>query len=196
MKWKYVWFGLRLVGLKLRHAGRLRLQSFSLSLERDVELILDGNSSMDFGSRVYVRRGSVLDARNGATLKIGSRVFMNRGCSVVTRAGIEIGEETLIGEYVTIYDHNHTFGNPGAPLRLQGFRSKPVRIGRNVWLGTKVFVGAGVTIGDNAVVGAHTIVTKDIPANSLVYGKSELVIKPLPSAPQETTYGLSEDPAQ
>ena len=187
MKWKYAWFALRLAVLKLRHARRLRLRSFSLSLEPGVELILDGRSTMDCGSRVYVRRGSLLEARNGATLKIGNRVFMNRGCSVVARTGIEIGEETLMGEYVTIYDHNHAFDNPRVPLRLQGFRDKPVRIGRNVWLGTKVFVGAGVTIGDNAVVGAHTIVTKDIPANSLVYGKTELVIRPLPTSPLETT---------
>jgi acetyltransferase-like isoleucine patch superfamily enzyme len=47
-----------------------------------------------------------------------------------------------------------------------------------VWIGSHVFIGAGVAIGDNTVIGAHTILTRTIPANCLVYGRTELVIQP------------------
>ena len=176
---KYVGFALRLLLAKARYRSRLRLQSFEIAMEKDVELHIDRKSTVECGHRAYLRRGTVVDARDGSVLKIGRFVFVNRGCSLVARYAIEIGDETLLGEYVTIYDHNHNYDNPATgELRNQGYRGKPVSIERNVWIGSHVFIGAGVSVGDNSVIGAHTVVTRSIPANSLVYGKTELVMKP------------------
>lgn len=179
LKWQIPLLCVRLVCVKLRYWKQLRLSSFSLGLEKKTELRIDRNARVECGRRVYLQTGCRIEAHDEAVLSIGSRVSFNRGCSIVAHYGIEIGDETIFGEYVTIYDHNHFFDNPSTPLlRLQGYRGKPVRIGRNVWLGTNVFVGAGVTIGDNCVIDAHTVITRNIPANSVVYGKVELVIQP------------------
>ena len=60
----------------------------------------------------------------------------------------------------------------------------PVTLGNNVWIGDGAKVCKGVTIGDNSVIGAGSIVTSDIPANSIAAGNPARVIKPLdPSQP-------------
>jgi acetyltransferase-like isoleucine patch superfamily enzyme len=176
---KYVGFAFRLAIAKLRYRSRLHLRSLEFSMERDVELNIDGKSTVECGRRAYLRKGTVADAREGSVLRIGSFVFVNRGCSLVARYGIEIGDETLLGEYVTIYDHNHNYDSAATgELRDQGYRGGPISIGRNCWIGSHSFIGAGVSVGDNCVIGAHTVVTRSIPANSLVYGKLQLVIEP------------------
>ena len=50
-------------------------------------------------------------------------------------------------------------------------------IGKNVWVGVKATITPGVTIGDNAIVGANAVVTKDVPANSVVGGVPAKVIR-------------------
>lgn len=55
----------------------------------------------------------------------------------------------------------------------QPTKTLPVRIGGNVWLGANVVVLKGVTIGDNAVVVANSVVSKEVPANTLFYEKHE-----------------------
>ncbi|MBQ3129797.1 MAG: hypothetical protein IJC23_02770 [Bacteroidaceae bacterium] len=56
---------------------------------------------------------------------------------------------------------------------------KPVRISNNVWLGYGVIVMKGVTIGENSIIGMNSVVTKDIPANSIAAGSPAKVIKQL-----------------
>lgn len=53
----------------------------------------------------------------------------------------------------------------------------PIHIGKNVWIGANATVTAGVTIGDNAVVAAGAVVTKDVPADTVVGGVPARIIK-------------------
>jgi acetyltransferase-like isoleucine patch superfamily enzyme len=55
--------------------------------------------------------------------------------------------------------------------------SKPVVIGRNVWIGTKARICKGVTIGDNSIVAAHAVVTKDVPPNTIAAGNPARIVK-------------------
>ncbi len=57
--------------------------------------------------------------------------------------------------------------------------AKPVRIGDNVWIGGSVTILPGVTIGDNVTIGAGSVVTKNIPSNSIAVGNPCKVIKAL-----------------
>jgi maltose O-acetyltransferase len=65
----------------------------------------------------------------------------------------------------------------GNPCRL--CYAKPVSVGNDCWLGANVVICPGVTIGDNCVIGAGSVVTHDIPANSLAYGNPCRVIREL-----------------
>lgn len=106
----------------------------------------------------------------GALLEIGSNVGMS-GCIVACFKHIKIGDNVKIGGNCTIFDGDFHLDDPRAG------DPKDVIIGDNVWLGYNVIVLKGVHIGDNAVIGAGSVVTKDIPANSMAAGCPCKVIK-------------------
>jgi len=88
--------------------------------------------------------------------------------------GVEIGEGVLIAAHSVITSEGH---DPNADSFRNSSLSGKVTIGDNVWLGAGVYVMPGVTIGENCIVGAGSIVTKDIPANSVAIGNPAKVIK-------------------
>ena len=61
-------------------------------------------------------------------------------------------------------------------------QTAPVIIGKNVWIGGGTIILPGVTIGDNTVIGAGSVVTKDIPADTIAYGNPCKFIKPMNAA--------------
>jgi acetyltransferase-like isoleucine patch superfamily enzyme len=188
LKLKYAYFLYRLAALALVRRGRVTSEGWSAALERTSHVIADRGSRIRLGRRVYVKRGVNIEAHDGGQIDIGAWTFVNKDCSIIARTAIRIGRDCLIGDGVSIYDHNHRIDDPATPYRLQGYVGRPIRIGDNVWIGTKAFIGAGVSIGDGAVIGAHAIVTKDVPARTKVYGRSDLVMRPLrdPEGPIDT----------
>lgn len=117
----------------------------------------------------------------GASLTLGKQVFFNNHCSLNCLDRIEIGEYTLFGEGVRIYDHNHgyTFDpDKGLEVKTSEYAKAPVRIGKHCWIGSNVTILKGVEIGDNVIIGANCLVHRSIPANSMVKHTEELVITP------------------
>ena len=90
------------------------------------------------------------------------------------QGGIVIGDGSLIGHNVTLATLNHGM----APQQRQSLYPAPIVIGRNVWIGAGVTVVPGITIGNNAVVGAGSVVTKNVPANTVVAGIPAKGLKP------------------
>ena len=77
---------------------------------------------------------------------------------------IIIGDNTLIGDNVTIINHNHLKGN-------NNFSSSEIVIGHNVWIGSHCVILEGVAIGDNCIIAAGSVITKSIPKNTKVIQK-------------------------
>lgn len=102
----------------------------------------------------------------GKNTKLGKNVFINTSCHFQDNGGIEIGDNTMLGSNVTIVTLNHDF----APETRLNATPQPVKIGKNVWIGANVTILPGVCIGDNSIIGAASVVTKDVPANTLAYG--------------------------
>ena len=127
----------------------------------------------EVGENVYIE--PPLRANWGRHTHIGRDVYANFNLTLVDDTHIYIGEGTMIGPNVTLV----ATGHPVRPdLRYQGAQySLPVHIGENVWIGANVTVLPGATIGDNAVIGANSLVTKDIPANTVAYGSPCKVIR-------------------
>lgn len=127
-----------------------------------------------FGKRFSIGKNSTFRKNFGvflgknAKIKIGNDCFFNRGCSINALGNVEIGNHTIFGENVKIYDQNHRFRDTNQLIRNQGYSIDNVKIGNNCWICTNVVILKGVTIGDNCVIGAGCIVNKDIPANSIV----------------------------
>lgn len=119
------------------------------------------------GQRVSVKPPLAVDKPKNVTL--GDDVRINSHCTLQAHAPIEIGEFTMIATGCTIVTANHDLTKRG----LEAFNTlvpAPVRIGRHCWLGAGVIVLPGVTIGDGTVVGAGSVVTGDLPANSICVG--------------------------
>ena len=114
----------------------------------------------------------------GGILTVGEDCSFNRNAIVVARKQITIGNGTLIGPNVCIYDHDHAFGAKGM-IREQ-MKYGTVIIGNNVWIGAGTIVLRGASIGDNCVIGAGCVVSGIIPENSIVTsGNRVLKIEPL-----------------
>ncbi|MBG6216151.1 acetyltransferase-like isoleucine patch superfamily enzyme [Arthrobacter sp. CAN_A6] len=111
----------------------------------------------------------------GKNITLGKRIFINSGCKFQDQGGVVIGDDSLIGHNVVLATLNHDL----APSRRADMHPAPIVIGRNVWIGSNATVLPGVTIGDNSVVGAASVVTKDVPENSVVVGSPARVVRSL-----------------
>ena len=88
--------------------------------------------------------------------------------------GIDIADDVMIGSNVSII----TSGHPIEPLqRRAGVTAAPIVIERNVWIAAGVTIIGGVTVGENSVVAAGSVVTQDVPPNTLVGGNPARVIR-------------------
>jgi maltose O-acetyltransferase len=104
----------------------------------------------------------------GYNIRLGQRCFINYNCVFLDCAAIEIGDDLQMGPAVQLYTANHPLDRA---QRLAGWEAaKPIRIGSGVWFGGGAIVLPGVTIGDGAVIGAGSVVTRDVPAESVALG--------------------------
>lgn len=119
----------------------------------------------------------------GCSTHWGDHSYANFNLTLVDDGEIFIGERTMIGPNVTLV----TTGHPVRPdLRERAAQfSEPIRIGRNVWIGANVTVLPGVSIGDNSVIGACSLVTKDVPADSVAFGTPCRVVRPIDERDRE-----------
>lgn len=111
----------------------------------------------------------------GKHIHVGKRFFANFSLTILDEALVTFGDDCFIGPNVSIYTACHST-NPLERNTRQEW-AKPVRIGNNVWIGGSVTILPGVTIGDNVTIGAGSVVTRDIPANSIAVGNPAKVIK-------------------
>jgi galactoside O-acetyltransferase len=110
----------------------------------------------------------------GRQISVGRNVFVNQNCTFYDLGGLDIADEVMIGPNVSLI----TSGHPLEPSRRRAFVvAKPIRIERNVWIAAGATVIGGVTVGENAVVAAGSVVTRDVPANTLVGGAPARIIR-------------------
>lgn len=105
-------------------------------------------------------------------VEVGS--WLMNGCELISRSSIHIGKHCLIGPKCTFLDSDFHGLKPSE--RMQAGFTKPIVLGRNVWLGNEVMVLKGVKIGDDAVIGARTVLTKDVSAGATVVGSPTRVV--------------------
>lgn len=116
----------------------------------------------------------------GLDTELGERVFVGQGCSFLDLGGITIGDRAMISPKVTLI----TEGHPVEPADRYDFITvAPIVIEADVWIGAAATVLPGVRIGHDSVVGAGAVVTKDVPALSVVSGAGHVDRRHLARAP-------------
>lgn len=146
-------------------------------LDKNVVLSRRRGGRIHFGKHVSLNRNAQISVTQHALIETGDYTSIGDNNVIVAREKIVLGSHVMLGANVCIYDHDHVFKMPGI-MRDLGYNTSPVIIEDNVWLGAGVIVLRGVRIGQGSVVAAGTVVNKDIPQNSLVYNRRNMVIKP------------------
>jgi acetyltransferase-like isoleucine patch superfamily enzyme len=110
----------------------------------------------------------------GDEIRVGRRVFVNQNCTFYDLGGLDIADDVMIGPNVSII----TMGHPLEPSKRRAATiGKPIVVEKGVWIAAGAIIIDGVTVGAHSVVAAGSVVTKDVPANSLVGGNPARVIR-------------------
>lgn len=121
------------------------------------------------GSRVL----SPMTVVHGDKVHIGNNVIVMPNSLMMASGTITIEDNALVAAYVKLISNNHD------PYDRAVLTCKPVVLKKNCWIGAGVVILPGVTVGENSIVGAGSVVTKDVPANTVVAGNPAKFIKNL-----------------
>ena len=109
----------------------------------------------------------------GRKTTFGKGSFVNFGCTFLALGGITIEEGAFIAPQCVLATEYH----PEDPATRHSLLTKPIVIGRNAWIGANATILAGVKVGENVIVAAGAVVSKDVPANTIVGGVPAKVIR-------------------
>ena len=160
------------------HTGRAAAQMRGLapSVQFDGRVTVIGTRNVRIGENSRIGDLAEFTTHDGGVIRIGREIRLNRGVTLSAYREISIDDFTMIGEFVSIRDANHGIAR-GRQVRYQSHEAKPIRIGSDVWIGRGACILPGVTIGDGAVIGANSIVTKDVPPNTIAAGIPAKIIR-------------------
>lgn len=157
---------------------------FGNNVTIDKNCILDGYSEeiIILGDGVKIGAYSSLSSTShmskyGKGLKMGNNSAVGQFTEFGASGGIEIGNDVIMGSYVSFHSENHNFENKNILIREQGVTSKGIILGNNIWVGAKVTFLDGCQVGDNSVVAAGAVVTGIYPPNSVIGGIPAKIIK-------------------
>jgi acetyltransferase-like isoleucine patch superfamily enzyme len=143
-----------------------------ISLKAEVEL--SKNLRLERG--VTISSFTKIKATNGV-LNIGKETAFAISCFLdADGAGITIGDYCIFGPSVNIISSNYIYEKLDIPFKKQGFVSKGVRIGNNVWVGAGTTILDGTVVGDNTIVVANSLLNRRYPPDSILQGNPAKVI--------------------
>lgn len=168
-------------GVRFFHLANIRFGKF-VQIGEGAYLGALGKEALSLGNNVNIGAYSRLEISRtfhdvGAYIRIGNNVGLGEFAHLGGAGGLEIGNDCIIGAYLSCHPENHVFDDPDLPIRLQGVSRKGIKVGNNCWIGAKVTILDGVEIGDNCVLAAGAVITKSMPPNSIIGGVPAKVIR-------------------
>ncbi len=153
-------------------------------------LLIEGNCyinalSVDgiiFGNNVSLGRNTTIECTGnirwlGKGLKVGNNVGLGTHGFYGCAGGVEIGSDTIIGNYVSFHSENHNYSDISIPIRSQGVNHKGICVGNNCWVGAKATFLDGSTVGNGCIIAAGAVVRGNFPDNCIIGGIPAKILK-------------------
>ncbi|MGE8328342.1 acyltransferase [Pseudomonas urmiensis] len=127
------------------------------------------------GDHVSIQKRTVIECTGslrfiGRGLKLGDNVGIGSNSFLGCAGGIEIGSDTILGNFVSLHAENHNYTQLDVPIRSQGVSRVGIKIGRDCWIGAKVTILDGAVIEDGCIIAAGALVTSGIYKAHSIYG--------------------------
>ncbi len=155
----------------------------NLSIADDCHIDALSKDGIDFGDNVSIQKRTIIECTGslkhlGKGLVIGNNVGIGSNSFLGCAGGIDIGDDVMVGNYVSFHSENHNFNSIKALIRLQGVSRKGIKVGANCWIGAKVTILDGSVIGSGCIVAAGAVLTgNEYPENSIIAGIPGKVIR-------------------
>lgn len=128
-----------------------------------------------FGNNVSIQKRTIIECTGtlkhlGQGLIVGNNVGIGSNSFLGCAGGIAIGDNTIIGNYVSFHAENHNYSDPNIPIRLQGVNHQGIKVGNNCWIGAKVTILDGAVIGNGCIIAAGAVVNQGFYDDNGIYG--------------------------
>lgn len=171
----YILGEFKMLVYKIFYLERVKYHVYS-KFSNQFQLRLFNKGTFQSGKNLVIRAGVKIRVNGNGKVILGDDVGLNNYCLLNSMESITIGNHTIVGQGVKMYDHDHDYKKEGN-IRYTGFKTAPIVIGENVWIGSGCMILKGTHIGDNCVIAAGTIVRGDIPSNSVVYNERKMIVE-------------------
>jgi len=177
-------YGCELLIFKISSLGQILLFkirgydiSFSVLLRGKSFLFQSTKHAISIEGNSIIGKHTRISCGENGKIKIKSDALIDDFTYIMAHKKIEIGKNTQIASFCFITDFNHNYSNTKKPISTQGYKTKSINIGDNVWIGTHVVILPGVKIGNSSIIGAGSVVVKNIPNYSIAVGNPAKVVK-------------------
>lgn len=169
---KQMIFSLKPMYFRLKYPNRFHADGKQYRWEKDMQVVIDGSSSISIGRENHFRSRLQLRAVHGGSIMIGDQCFINTNVSITSLQNVSIGNRVKIANNVVIVDHDHDYQNS-----INDYQCDEVIIGDDVWIGANAVILKGVHIGNHAVIAAGSVVRENVPEHCVVGGVPASVLK-------------------
>lgn len=154
----------------------------NLNIDRNCYIDALSINGIQFRNNVSIGKNTTIECSGtmkdlGMGIVIGNNVGLGTHGFFGCAGGIEIGDNTIFGNYVSMHSENHNFSDHSQPIRLQGVNRKGIKIGSDCWIGAKVTILDGAVIGNGCIVAAGAVVRGQFPENVIIGGVPAKIIK-------------------
>lgn len=161
-------------GVELKHR---RLIRFGKGVTIADHSYLDALSSdgIVLGDNVSIGKSTSIECSGsfktlGKGIVVGRNVGLGRDCFYGCAGGIKIGDDTIVGNFVSFHSENHNYEDTTIPIRLQGVNHQGIVVGKDCWIGAKATILDGVVIGDGCIIAASALVVAGKYESGGIYG--------------------------
>ena len=146
----------------------------NISIDNDCYIDALSKDGITLGNNVSIHKRCIIECTGnlshiGKGLAIGNNVGIGSNSFLGCAGGITIGDDTIIGNFVSFHAENHNYSDEDKPIRLQGVNHQGIIIGKNCWIGAKATILDGAIIEDGCIIAAGAVVKQGLYQENSIY---------------------------